>query len=197
MAADEGKVWTGGTSDGPNDKDALVWCMWDSFLIAAFLIVIEFVEVANLDKIMVTKNSVGHKSKKSAAACESESDDDGLSSDESSEEDDYPDWRLMLKNVEGNHQLFWRDKLQLKINDIEKKVDLRCAESCFEFDTGAEKEYDPRLVRSFPTSPREYADFEGCDFGNFGKLFDNVYAESKAPAAPDAMKTYSEMGTQA
>jgi len=72
---------------------------------------------------MKTRNVAGHRNRKSAAACESSDEEGLLSSDEESEEDDYPDWRLMLKHVEGNHRLFNRDKVQLHINDLEKKFD--------------------------------------------------------------------------
>lgn len=70
------------------------------------------------------------------------------------------------------------------------------AESCCDFDTGEEKEKDPRRTQSFPCSPKNYKDFDGCDFGNYGNRFDNVYAESKAPQ-PKQQKEFSEMGTQA
>lgn len=83
-------------------------------MLSVFLIIIEFVEIAKLDKIMKTVNSAGHMSRKSAAACESSQDDDaGLSENSSSEDDDYPDWRMMLKNVEGNPHLFKKTPLQL------------------------------------------------------------------------------------
>lgn len=84
----------------------------------------------------------------------------------------------------------------MKLNELEIQFDLRCGESCIEFPTGTELEEDDRLVRSFPCSPREYKNFEGIDFANFGKTFDNVYAESKAPGKKDD-KEYSEMGVQA
>jgi hypothetical protein len=66
--------------------------------ICVVLILLEFIEIARLDNIMKTQNTTGHKSRKSAAACES-SDERELaisSSDEDEDEDDeaYPDWRL-------------------------------------------------------------------------------------------------------
>lgn len=76
----------------------------------------------------------------------------------------------------------------MKLNDLEKKFDLRCAESCIEFNTGTEKEEDDRLVRSFPNSPKGYREFNGIDFENYGKTFDNVYADSKPPALKDGGK---------
>ena len=80
--------------------------MIDSLAIAIFLVVAGFIEVARLDKIMKTMNTSGHRQRKSAAACESSEDDSDEFSTDSSEDDDYPDWRLMLKNVEGNTKLF-------------------------------------------------------------------------------------------
>ena len=81
--------------------DQLGWMMADSLCVSIFLLVVEFIEVVKIDKIMRTVNTSGHNARKSAAAVES-SESDGLSSDGESEDDDYPDWRLMLKNVEGN-----------------------------------------------------------------------------------------------
>jgi hypothetical protein len=168
----------------------------DTLAISVFLIVLEFVEIARLDKIMKTANTRGHKAKKSAAACE-DSDEDELFSDSDDKDDDYPDWRLMLKNVEGNPDLFKTTTTQLKLNELSRLYDPRVARSCIDFNTGTDKEEDPREVRSFPTSPRAYLDFEAPNFGNYGNAFDNCYAESKGPLAKDALKTYSEMGTQA
>ena len=160
----------------------------------------EFYEIARIDTIMRTYNVTGYKDRKSLAACESSEDSDYLSTDPSSSDDEYPDWRLQLKNVEGNNHLFKKTTLQLKINDLEKEFDKRLALSCHEFKTGTEIEEDPREVKSFPPSPRYYEDFELPDFGgyvNYGKLFDNVYADSKDPGKKDAGKEFSEMGTQA
>jgi len=81
--------------------DQLTWMMLDSLIVSLFLLVIEFIEVVRIDKIMRTVNTTGHAKRKSAAAVES-SDEDGLSSDGESEEDDYPDWKIMLKHVHGN-----------------------------------------------------------------------------------------------
>lgn len=89
--------------------DQLCWMMLDSLIVSVFLLIVEFIEVVKIDKIMRTVNTAGHNARKSAAAVES-SESDGLSSDGESEEDDYPDWRLMLKNVEGNTNLFKRTK---------------------------------------------------------------------------------------
>jgi hypothetical protein len=86
--------------------------MVDSLVIAIFLIILEFIEIATLDKIMKTVNTSGQKQRKSAAACASSDEDDiGISSSESDannddDEVDGPDWRLCLKHVEGNTQLF-------------------------------------------------------------------------------------------
>jgi hypothetical protein len=66
------------------------------------MLVIQFVEIARLDKIMKTTNTSGHRANKSAAACVSSDDSDAISSDGDSDHDDYPDWRIMLKHVEGN-----------------------------------------------------------------------------------------------
>jgi hypothetical protein len=76
-----------------------------------------------------------------------------------------------------------------------EKFDPRIALSCIDFNTGTEIEDDPRLVKSFPCSPKEYKEFAGFDYGNFGSKFDNVYAESRAPRERDHGKTFSEMGT--
>jgi hypothetical protein len=81
----------------------------DNFVVSLVLILIEFYEIASLDKIMKTANTKGHQQRKSAAACES-SQDDSLD-DEESEDDDYPDWKIMLKNVHGNPKLFHTDDL--------------------------------------------------------------------------------------
>lgn len=79
----------------------------DTLILSLFLILIEFYEISQLDKIMKTVNTSGHKEKKSAAACESSEDENALlTSEDDNESDDYPDWKLMLKNVEGNHNLF-------------------------------------------------------------------------------------------
>ena len=166
-------------------NEQLAISMVDSLIIAVALIVLEFVEIATLDRIMKTVNTTGHQSLKSAAAQESSEEEDILVSSTDSNcidsEEDYPDWRLMLKHVEGNANLHKQSELQLDINALEKRFDLRLCESCIDFPTGMEeKEEDPRLVKSFPTSPREYKNFEGIDFANFGKNFDNVYAEAKA-----------------
>ena len=75
-------------------------------LLSIFLVVIEFYEISQLDRIMKTINISGHKEKKSAAAHESSEDNELMTSEEEDESDDYPDWKLMLKNVEGNPNLF-------------------------------------------------------------------------------------------
>jgi hypothetical protein len=182
-----------GVASLPIGEQLILTCI-DTLAISLFLIVIEFVEIARLDKIMKTANTRGHKAKKSAAACE-DSDEDGLLTDSDENEDDYPDWRLMIKNVEGNQELFATTATQLKLNELSRLYDPRVARSCVEFNTGTDKEEDPREVRSFPTSPRAYLEFEAPNFGNYGDAFDNCYAESKGPLAKDALKTYSEMGT--
>jgi hypothetical protein len=74
------------------------------------MILVEFYEISKLDNIMKTVNTSGHKEKKSAAACESSEDENFLTSEDENESDDYPDWKLMLKNVEGNPNLFLDDK---------------------------------------------------------------------------------------
>lgn len=177
--------------------EQLILTIFDTLAISIFLIVIEFVEIARLDKIMKTANTKGHKAKKSAAACEDSDENDLDDASSSEEEDDYPDWRLMLKNVEGNPNLFSGGKLQAKLNLLSKNYDPRVALSCVEFDTGTHKEDDPRLVRSFPTSPKAYKEHDDVNFGNYGNAFDNCYAESRGPLAKDMLKEYSEMGTQA
>lgn len=97
--------------------EQLILTVIDTMIIAIFLIILEFIELARLDKIMKTANTRGHKAKKSAAACE-DSDDDDLLSDSDDKDDDYPDWRLMLKNVEGNAELFKTTTTQLKLNEL-------------------------------------------------------------------------------
>ena len=150
--------------------EQVILTIMDTLALSVFLIVLEFVEIARLDKIMKTLNTSGHKSKKAAAACESSEDENDplLSTDSSSEEDDYPDWRLMLKHVEGNNHLFKQTKFQLHLNYLEKEVGKRGAFSCIDFATGTEKELDDREVKSFPPSPKMYADFKGIDVHNFG-----------------------------
>jgi hypothetical protein len=55
-------------------------------------------------------------------------------------------------------------------------------------------EEDPRIIKSFPTSPREYANFEGIDIALFGKTFDNCYAEQ---GAAKRLKDFGDFGAQA
>lgn len=74
-------------------------------MISIAMMILQFYEVSQLDKYMITENKSRHMGKKSAAACESSSESDMLSTSSESEIDDYPDWRVMLKNVEGNHHL--------------------------------------------------------------------------------------------
>jgi hypothetical protein len=79
--------------------EQLLFTQIDSLAICVFLIVLEFVELATLDRIMKTVNVTGHKSRKSAAACESSEEDDlNISSSDDGEDDDdeelVPDWRL-------------------------------------------------------------------------------------------------------
>ena len=93
-----------GVASLPIGEQLILTCI-DTLAISLFLIVLEFVEIARLDKIMKTANTRGHKAKKSAAACE-DSDDDAMLSDSDENDDDYPDWRLMIRNVEGNQELF-------------------------------------------------------------------------------------------
>ena len=104
----------------------------DTFVLCCFMLVIQFIEIARLDKIMKTVNTSGHRANKSAAACISSDDSDAISSDGDSDQDDYPDWRIMLKHVEGNQNLFHKTPLQRHLNNLEKKYDpkLRVAESC-------------------------------------------------------------------
>ena len=49
----------------------LYYTMCDSFAICSFLIVLEFIEIARLDKIMKTRNAIRQQAKKSAAANDS------------------------------------------------------------------------------------------------------------------------------
>ena len=70
-----------GVASLPIGEQLILTCM-DTLAISLFLIVLEFVEIARLDKIMKTANTRGHKAKKSAAACE-DSDDDAMLSDRS------------------------------------------------------------------------------------------------------------------
>jgi len=179
--------------------------MLDSVAIAVILILLEFYEITVLDKIMKTVNSAGQKERKSKAAWASSSEDDkiGLLSSDSEEneeeeedDDDGVDWRLSLKLVDGNPNLFKHTELQTRLNELEKKLDLKCCESCIEFNTGTEHVEDDRLCNSYPTSPRMLREFDGIDLGNFGKTFDNCYAEAKEHKEKGD-KAYSEMGTQA
>ena len=87
----------------------LYYTMCDSFAICIFLIVLEFIDVSRLDKIMKTRNGIRRQARKSAAAHESSEDDSSDYSKGASQkkkkkavavfEDDYPDWKLMLKNI--------------------------------------------------------------------------------------------------
>jgi len=90
--------------------EQLLFSQIDSMAICVVLIVLEFVEIATLDRIMKTVNVTGHKSRKSAAACESsDAYEVNISSayeDEDEDDEAYPDWRLQLKQVEGNQDLF-------------------------------------------------------------------------------------------
>jgi hypothetical protein len=89
-----------------------IWVTFaDTFVLSSMMMVMQFIEIAKLDTIMRTQNTSGHRANKSAAACLSSSDDSGLSSDADSENDDYPDWRLMLKHVEGNASIFKKTEL--------------------------------------------------------------------------------------
>jgi len=46
----------------------------DTFVLCSFMLVIQFIEIARLDKIMKTVNTSGHRANKSAAACVSSDD---------------------------------------------------------------------------------------------------------------------------
>jgi len=150
---------------------------------------------------------MGHRANKSKAACASSDDSNDLSSDGDSEQDDYPDWRVMLKHVEGNQNLFHKTPLQRHLNNLEKKYDpkLRVAESCVDtsenpwqdyFNTGTEKEEDPRLTGSFPTTPKKYKEFDGPipALRPLDATSDNCGFEAKEPGKK-GNATYSEMGT--
>ena len=115
----------------------------------------------------------------------------------------------MLKHVEGNQNLFHKTPLQRHLNNLEKKYDpkLRVAESCVDtsenpwqdyFNTGTEKEEDPRLTRSFPTTPKKYKEFDGPfpELRPLDATSDNCGFEAKEPGKKGGA-TYSEMGTQA
>lgn len=101
------------------DYNQLYYTMCDSFAICIYLLVLEFIEIARLDQIMRTMNSISRQAKKSAAAndsTESSSDnkDDATGSPKKKKkksikkitEDDYPDWKLMFKKIHGNENLF-------------------------------------------------------------------------------------------
>lgn len=162
--------------------------MCDSLAISTLLIVLEFIEVSRLDKIMKTSNGIRRQARKSAAA-----NDSTESSDYSKEasvkkkkrqaiiEDDYPDWKLMLKNINGNENLFDTTPLQKKLTELEKRFDGRNAESCC--DSRSQLEEDPREDQSFPTSPVRYKEFDGFEFRVFPKTEDNCYAEPKPRVA--------------
>lgn len=164
----------------------------DSFLIASFLIALEFIEIATLDRIMRTMNVSGNNTKKSQAAIVSSDEESVAVSSSDDADDDYPSWRLMIKKVEGNQDLYKQTSTQLKINDLERKFKLRTCDSCIEFPTGTDIQEDERMVRSFPTSPREYRHYDGMNPENYGKTFDNVYAEGRPKRGP---KEFSEMGS--
>lgn len=53
----------------------------DTFVLCCFMLIIQFIEIARLDKIMKTVNTSGHRANKSAAACISSDDSDAISSD--------------------------------------------------------------------------------------------------------------------
>lgn len=159
--------------------EQLFFSQLDSLIVAAVLIALEFWEVATLDRIMRSLNTSVHNTRRSAAALEESDEDFAISSEDSDIDDTYPDWRNMIKAVEGNKDLYAQTKLQLQLNDLEKKMDLRCAESCGEFNTGWEKQEDERLVESFPCTPTRYKEFTGLDLDNYGKHFDNVYTDVK------------------
>lgn len=164
--------------------EQLLFSQIDSLIIATVLISLEFWEIATLDRIMRSLNTTAHNTRRSAAALE-ESDEDFKSSSEDSDIDEtYTDWRNMLKTVEGNPNLFSQKKQQLQINELENKWDLRCAESCGDFNTGWDKVEDERLVESFPTTPKKYKEFDGLDLDNIGKHFDNVYTDVKKKIIP-------------
>jgi hypothetical protein len=174
--------------------EQLMYSQIDSMLVAALLIVFEFAELASFDKIIRSKNSAVHNARASKAALEdSEGDLSRSGTDSDDEEDDYGDWRLKLKEVEGNRDLFKETRPQLKINDLEKKFgeENRQCDSCPEFNTGWDDVDDPRLVESFPVTPDKYREFDGFDPRDYQQTFDNVYAD-EAKKKP----TYSEMGMQ-
>ena len=210
--------------------EQLLYTLLDSCMLTVVMMFLQFYEISKLDKpntYMITVNTSGHQGKKSLAANES-SDEEGLmSTSDESDDEDWPDWRLMLKHVEGNTELFKKTQFQLKLNELELRMDLRKAESLCDFDTRGEADQrdgrreddaprledkkpaywdddenfgyleDPRGTRSHPASPRFLKEFDGTDFEHFGNRFDNCYAESQAPRVRGDGKEYSEMGTQA
>lgn len=171
--------------------EQLMYSQIDSLITALLLLVFQFWELCIFDKIIKSLNSAAHNTRKSQAALEDSEGSIIDSQQDSDEDDDYDDWRLMLKQVEGNKDLFKETRTQLKINDLEKEFDLRHCDSCPEFNTGWDKEEDDRLVESFPCTPEKYREFDGFDPRDYQQTFDNVYAE-KAKQKP----TYSEMGMQ-
>lgn len=211
--------------------EQMLYTLVDTAMLTLTMMFLQFYEISKLDKpntYMITVNTSGHQGKKSLAANES-SDEEGLvsTSSEESDQDDWPDWRLMLKHVEGNTELFKKTQFQLKLNELEIKMDLRKAESLVDFDTKGEADQrdgkradgapriadknpaywddddnfdyveDPRGTQSYPASPTFQKEFDGPDFEHYGNRVDNCYAESQAPRVRGDGKEYSEMGTQA
>ena len=93
-------------------------------------------------------------------------------------------------------EIFLDNKLEEMLNVFGRRL----TKSCIDFNTGTEKEEDPRRVRSWPLSPRgeEYYsklpnDFDLVDF----QLEDNVYADiENVTEMFKSMVEVSEIGTQ-
>jgi hypothetical protein len=64
-----------GASNLPRGNQLYVTLI-DTMCLCAFLLIIEFIEIARLDKIMRTVNTTGKQQRKSATACQSSEDED-------------------------------------------------------------------------------------------------------------------------
>jgi hypothetical protein len=111
------------------------------------------------------------------------------------EEQLMPDWGKYMHLYKFN-EIFLDNKLEEMLNVFGRRL----CKSCIEFNTGTEKEEDPRKIKSWPLSPkgeehyRSMAnDFDLIDF----QLQNNVYADTAEPT--DMFKSVAQLsmiGTQ-
>jgi|ERR1712021_118873 len=89
-----------------------------------------------------------------------------------------PQWSKYMHLYKFN-EIFLDNKLEEMLNIFGRRL----CRSCIEFNTGTEKETDPRKVKSWPLTPteeeeyRKNLDFDLIDF----QLQNNVYAETAEP----------------